>query len=107
QGRLFSYNDTHRHRLGANYQQIPVNRPFNAKVQPYQRDGPMRVDGNMTDAPNYFPNSFSGPAAAEAGHAGWHADKTTGDVARYPTGDDDNFTQAGEFFRRTLDEGGR
>ncbi|CAM9910761.1 unnamed protein product [Ectocarpus sp. 13 AM-2016] len=39
QGRLFSYNDTHRHRLGANYQQIPVNRPFNAKVQPYQRDG--------------------------------------------------------------------
>ncbi|CAN0245996.1 unnamed protein product, partial [Scytosiphon promiscuus] len=69
--------------------------------------GPMRVDGNMTDAPNYFPNSFSGPAAAEAGHAGWHADKATGDVARYPTGDDDNFTQAGEFFRRTLDEGGR
>lgn len=53
----------------------------------------MRVDGNMTDAPNYFPNSFSGPAAAEAGHAGWHADKTSGDVARYPTGDDDNFTQ--------------
>lgn len=39
QGRLFSYNDTHRHRLGANYQQIPVNRAFNAKVQPYQRDG--------------------------------------------------------------------
>ncbi|CAB1109325.1 unnamed protein product [Ectocarpus sp. CCAP 1310/34] len=93
QGRLFSYNDTHRHRLGANYQQIPVNRPFNAKVQPYQRDGPMRVDGNMTDAPNYFPNSFSGPAAADPSHAGWHAERATGDVARYPTGDDDNFTQ--------------
>lgn len=28
QGRLFSYADTHRHRLGANYLQIPVNCPF-------------------------------------------------------------------------------
>ncbi|CAK7903302.1 catalase T [[Candida] anglica] len=27
QSRLFSYSDTHRHRLGVNYQQIPVNRP--------------------------------------------------------------------------------
>lgn len=53
----------------------------------------MRVDGNMTDAPNYFPNSFSGPAAADPAHAGWHADKASGDVARYPTGDDDNFSQ--------------
>ena len=31
QGRLFSYNDTHRHRLGANFDQIPVNCPFRAK----------------------------------------------------------------------------
>ncbi|CAN0599466.1 unnamed protein product, partial [Laminaria digitata] len=38
-GRLFSYNDTHRHRLGANYEQIPVNRPFNTTAQAYQRDG--------------------------------------------------------------------
>ena len=27
QGRLFSYPDTHRHRLGANYDQIPINCP--------------------------------------------------------------------------------
>lgn len=107
QGRLFSYNDTHRHRLGANYEQIPVNRPFNTTAQAYQRDGPMRVDGNMNDAPNYHPNSFSGPAPADSTHAGWHADAASGHVGRCPTGDDDNFTQAGEFFRRTLDEGGR
>merc|ERR1711994_576301 len=31
QGRLFSYNDTHRHRLGANFDQIPVNCPYRAK----------------------------------------------------------------------------
>jgi catalase len=37
QGRLFSYADTHRHRLGANYLQIPVNCPY--KTRNYQRDG--------------------------------------------------------------------
>lgn len=30
QARLFSYSDTHRHRLGVNYQQIPVNKPLHA-----------------------------------------------------------------------------
>merc|ERR1712076_253722 len=61
QGRLFSYSDTHRHRLGANYQQIPVNCPFNTRARNYQRDGPLTVDSNQEGAPNYFPNSFSGP----------------------------------------------
>ena len=46
QGRLFSYPDTHRHRLGANYDQIPINCPYRAKVSNGQRDGPMRVNKN-------------------------------------------------------------
>ncbi len=46
QGRLFSYADTHRHRLGANYEQIPINCPFRSKLNNGQRDGPMRVDSN-------------------------------------------------------------
>lgn len=100
QARLFSYSDTHRHRLGVNYQQIPVNCPFASKVQTYQRDGPMNVDGNQGAAPNYFPNSFSGPAPADT--TAWHGDAVTGNVARYDTGDEDNFTQCGEFFRKVL-----
>ena len=56
QSRLFSYPDTHRHRLGVNYQQIPVNRPLNA-FSPYQRDGLMSVDGNLGANPNY-PSTF-------------------------------------------------
>lgn len=56
--------------------------------------GPMRVDGNMSDAPNYFPNSFSGPQPAESSHATWHADEATGSVGRHATGDEDNFSQA-------------
>ena len=46
QGRLFSYPDTHRHRLGGNYEQIPINCPYRAKVHNNHRDGFMRVDGN-------------------------------------------------------------
>uniref|UniRef100_A0A8B9JHG8 Catalase n=1 Tax=Astyanax mexicanus TaxID=7994 RepID=A0A8B9JHG8_ASTMX len=47
QGRLFSYPDTHRHRLGANYLQLPVNCPYRARVANYQRDGPMCMTDNQ------------------------------------------------------------
>ncbi len=57
QGRLLSYPDAHRYRLGANYEQIPVNRPI-TEVHNYERDGAMRVDSNGDDMPNYSPNSF-------------------------------------------------
>ncbi|KAG0224249.1 hypothetical protein BGW42_005229 [Actinomortierella wolfii] len=60
QGRLFSYPDTHRHRLGVNYQQIPINVPYNARVVNQQRDGFMAINGNGGAAPNYEPNSFGG-----------------------------------------------
>ena len=53
----------YRHRLGANWDQIPVNCPYRARVKNMQRDGPMNVSGNQHGAPNYFPNSFSGPTA--------------------------------------------
>ncbi len=59
QGRVFSYPDTHRHRLGPNFDMIPINRP-KVQINTYQRDGAMNMysDG----APNYYPNSFDGPA---------------------------------------------
>ncbi|OMH79136.1 Peroxisomal catalase [Zancudomyces culisetae] len=59
QGRLFSYPDTHRHRLGVNYTQIPINSPLSASN--HQRDGYMTVNGNGGKLPNYEPNSFGGP----------------------------------------------
>ncbi|KAJ1947968.1 catalase A, partial [Linderina pennispora] len=61
QGRLFSYADTHRHRLGANYLQIPINRPISG-VNNHQRDGAMAINGNGGSTPNYEPNSFGGPS---------------------------------------------
>lgn len=99
QARLFSYPDTHRHRLGANYQQLPVNRPI-VETCNYQRDGPMQMVGG-DGAPNYFPNSFQGPQPQPAA-ASWHADSLNGQVQRIDTGDNDNFSQCREFYRKVL-----
>ncbi|MFT4103086.1 MAG: catalase [Burkholderiaceae bacterium] len=56
QGRLFSYGDTHRYRLGVNHHQIPVNAPRCPFHNPYHRDGAARVDGNLGGRINYEPN---------------------------------------------------
>jgi len=56
QSRLFSYPDSQRHRLGVNYQQIPVNQPLHPN-NPFQRDGHMAVNGNSGSKPNY-PSTF-------------------------------------------------
>ncbi|MBM9519223.1 catalase [Desulforhopalus vacuolatus] len=56
QGRLFSYGDAQRYRLGVNHHIIPVNTarcPFHS----YHRDGAMRVDGNHGSTLGYEPNS--------------------------------------------------
>ena len=102
QGRLFSYVDTHRHRLGANYLQLPVNCPYRAKTLNYQRDGPMTFNTDYAGYPNYFPNSFSGPDNAPAALESKFA--VSGDVARYNSGDDDNFTQVGTYWTKVLDD---
>ena len=57
QGRLFSYGDAQRYRLGVNAHQIPVNQA-KVPVHAYHRDGAMRVDGNYGATKGYFPNSI-------------------------------------------------
>lgn len=54
QSRLFSYPDTHRHRVGVNYQQLPVNQtkvPY--RMANFQRDGSMAFF-NQGSRPNYL-----------------------------------------------------
>lgn len=57
QGRLFSYGDAQRYRLGINHSSIPVNAP-RCPVHSYHRDGFMRVDGNFGSTLGYEPNSY-------------------------------------------------
>lgn len=101
QGRLFSYPDTHRHRLGPNFVQIPVNRPMNTKVSHHQRDGFMTINGNFGSLPNYEPNSFpDGPKPTGQDNLTVTNFKTSGLCSRHrmPLADED-FSQAGALYR--------
>ncbi|HSA01967.1 MAG TPA: catalase, partial [Candidatus Paceibacterota bacterium] len=97
QGRLFSYGDAQRYRLGVNHHLIPVNAarcPFHS----YHRDGAMRVDGNHGSTIGYEPNSegqwkqqpeFAEPPLSLEGAADhWNHRE-----------DDDYFSQPGLLFR--------
>lgn len=103
QGRILSYPDAHRHRLGANYEQIPVNRcPY--AVNNYERDGQMRVDDNGGNKPNYFPNSFDNIKADEAyQQPSWNLDTVVADwYSRNGDGENDHYSQPGIFYREIL-----
>src|SRR5690606_26111781 len=100
QGRLFSYGDAQRYRLGVNHHQIPVNAPRGvANPNHPHRDGAMRVDGNAGAVPSIVPNSyghfgdqpqFREPALQLEGPA---------DRWDYREDDDNYFEQPGNLFR--------
>lgn len=106
QGRILSYPDAHRYRLGANYEQIPVNRcPY--AVNNYQRDGFMRVDGNHGSMPNYSPNSFDDIERDPAYDKQYEEELASNHAAvfnRNATGEDDHYTQPGIFWREVLND---
>ena len=102
QARLLAYPDAHRYRLGANYQDIPVN-AARCPVQNYQRDGRFAGVGRTADGKvSFYPNDGSeagAPAPSpevseprlpteQAAAAGW-----------YDNRNEDNFTQAGNLYR--------
>lgn len=98
QGRLFSYGDAARYRLGVNHHQIPVNAPKCPFHHSYHRDGQMRVDGNAGSIPGYEPNSYGRyqeqpeyrePPLALSGAA---------DAWNFREDDDDYYTQPGKLF---------
>jgi len=97
QGRVFSYADTQRHRLGPNYLQLPINRPL-AQANNNQRDGAMQYaipEGTV----NYEPNSLAGGMPCET-PAGSEADYyLEGNVARQKIGLTNDFKQAGQRYR--------
>ncbi len=100
QGRLFSYGDAQRYRLGVNHHQIPVNYPKATKnYHSYHRDGQMRVDGNHGSTLHYEPNSFG--EWQEQKEYEDPAQPINGDVFRYDfrEDDDDYYTQPGKLFR--------
>jgi len=97
QGRLFSYGDAQRYRLGVNHHLIPVN-AAKCPVHGYHRDGAMRVDGNYGSTLAYEPNSYEEwqeqpefkepPLELDGAAYNWDHRE-----------DDDYYTQPGKLFR--------
>ena len=101
QGRLFSYHDTHRHRLGPNFHLLPVNAPRGVPAGNYQRDGAMSFGPTAGGHPNYYPNTFGGPAPDP--NAAEPLLKVNGMLGRQPyIHPNDDFVQAGDLYRNAM-----
>ncbi|MFO1507803.1 MAG: catalase [Lysobacterales bacterium] len=103
-GRAFAYADAQRNRIGANFNQLPVNQP-KVPVNTYQFDGHMAFE-HSGNAPTYAPNSGGRAWSDTIGTAedGWEAD---GDMVRSAYTrrvDDDDFSQAGALVREVFDD---
>jgi catalase len=98
-GRIFSYHDTHLHRIGTNYEQLPINAP-KADVHSYNKDGHMTYR-NPGAQPVYAPNSYGGPRADPGVEPPtWMVE--AGELGRYEPvkhAEDDDFGQAGTLVR--------
>lgn len=115
QARLLAYPDAQRYRVGANYQQLPVNAP-KCPVNHYQRDGAMAgmavcpVTGqaaNQDNSVNFYPNDREAAGApvpqASAAEPPMPLEEDAW-VGFYDSEDEDNFTQAGELYRLMSDD---
>ena len=98
QGRIFSYGDTQRYRLGINHGQIPVNAPRCPFQHSYHRDGAMRVDGNQGGTINYEPNSQGEWQSAPRTEPGLALDGQAADHWDHRV-DEDYYSQPGALFR--------
>jgi len=106
QARLIAYQDAHRYRLSANFNQIPVNQP-RCPVNNYQRDGVMTGGCPVAHGANFYPNDAveqGAPApAAEFGEPPMPLESDAW-VGPHSQDDEDYFTQAGDLFRIMSDD---
>ena len=103
-GRIFSYPDAQRHRLGTNYNQLPVNRPV-TPTNSYDKEGAMQFF-HSGDAPVYAPNSYGRAYQDEQGPVdnGWESDGELVRSAYSLHAQDDDFGQAHTLVRDVFSE---
>ncbi|MEG2078662.1 catalase [Chryseobacterium piscicola] len=102
QGRLFSYPDAHRYRVGVNAHHLEVNRcPF--AINNYQRDGAMADSSHYQDKPNYHPNSFD-DITPDSAYKNFEYELDSNHVANYNRNenDDDHYTQPGLLYTKAM-----
>lgn len=94
QGRLFSYLDTQRYRLGANFSKIDINRPKNTVIN-FNQDGASRNTNQNSDV-NYQPSRVN--KVAENTEYKAYQLKLSGFVQQARIKKENNFVQAGELY---------
>jgi catalase len=98
QGRIFSYADTQRYRLGTNYLQLPINRP-KVQVNNNQRDGFMQYAPYGGGTVNYEPNTLADGQPREAANIPMSKYRYEGSAIREKIILTNDFEQAGERYR--------
>jgi len=101
QGRLFSYADTQRYRVGVNYLMLPVNRPY-ASVDNNNQDGKMNF-GNTTSDVNYEPSRATG-GRRDNEEKEYSQSPLSGTVTQRPIAKTLNFKQAGELYESFIEK---
>lgn len=102
-GRMFSYQDAQRYRIGGNYYQLPVNKPHCPVMTPTYRDGKLVHKIIEASVLNYVPNNKLLKGQLMADKSKHESDERySGQVARYDGSDDDNFSQARELWLKVL-----
>lgn len=102
QGRSFSYKDTQRHRIGANFQQLPINKPV-VEVNNNTQDGPMRYFYNKGSI-NYKPNTLNDNKPLEYPKGKEEPIYVEGNLVRKTIDKSQDFLQAGERYRAMTDK---
>jgi catalase len=96
-GRMVSYPDAQRYRLGVNYADIPVNRFPRPAMTPTHCDG-ITYTGNLhCGNPNYLPLKYNGQLLDHEQHLD----------GRFNFTEDDSFSQPRALYTRVLDENGK
>ena len=106
-GRMFAYADAHRYRIGANYNQLPVNAPSRrctATAPPATCATSLRPTRCMRRTPR----AARGPTPPATGEsAGWHADGDMVRTAYTLRAEDDDWGQAGTLVRDVMNDAER
>ncbi len=103
-GRVFSYPDAQRNRIGTNYNQLPVNAP-QCPINSYDKEGAMQYHHSGA-APVYAPNSYGRAYQADEGPVdnGWEADGEMIRAAYSLHAEDDDWGQAHTLVREVYND---
>ncbi|KAI9040353.1 catalase [Aspergillus affinis] len=107
QARMFAYPDAQRYRLGANYTQLPSNRPVCPVYAPFERDGKMTMTNNYNGDPNYVRSTLTPGVRTQTVQEVRHNEflRSGGVLGLNETPvDDEDFVQPRELWTKVFDE---